>query len=755
MEKFKEARLVDRLEIKLTEDQETALSTWIDQQRDDIEQERGEFLQRQKKYLYSYDDFVTFVRKGPWDGSSNVHIPLTVIMGKAFHSRLYNIFANEDTTTILPREDYDEKMVNVLKMLRSWYIWDYINGYNGIKGVTDEICHDTVHVGVGLALKTWQIKQRKIMDLVRNDLMKEMKDAAPQMQEEMAARQKNQKRPDKKIDIKPYKEIQKIVTVFEGSRVISVPFENAFFPNFIPESSDMDYPLLVLLQNEMTVSEIMMKAASGEWEKDKCDEVINEGRGETLQADEIKGEKNRLSGIREDAGSIDRKAKRVMEYCFCTYDIDGDGFDEEIVVTRSSKGTIVKINYLDRISPSGRRPVFKFDCFKKPRQAYSRGVPEFLHNANETMDLDANMRRDYLQLQACPFGTYRSTSSLKNRPIRIAPGVFIPCDETNDLKPFTFQSNAGILSSEEDRWWHYAERMASVSSINQGIVPENVGPTRSTSGVISLLQQMDKEFKPMVEHNARQWRKLELALLEDLDYRLPLSIKMKVLGAAVEDVIDPKDIDNVEALARAILVTGGLDFKIDVASVINSDEVRRNEATIIMDKLAAPTLAPQFGVVTPKTLFKAYSDWLKTYGRDVKQFLDEPVFVSNPLTLWQEVQVCGQGQIPPMSMRDDHEAKAAGLQAFMQTPEYAQAKTSGMYVPQVDDWMMKTIKKHLVLAEALKPRGQVNNTGANGQNTNQLMSGQAPQQGGEDGNKTTSRDLPERKEAPAEEVAAE
>lgn len=739
MNDFKEARLVDRIEIKVSEEDETRLNTWIDSRKNEIETERDELLRRQQKFLYTYDDFITYVRKGPWDGASNCHLPLTAIMVKSFHARLYNIFAGEDTTSITPREGFDKGIVDVLKMLRNWYLWDYINGYSGIKGVTSEIMYDTVTTGFGLALKTWQVKQRKILDLVRNELQKEVADLAPQVNEE--AKNRLAGSPDNKLSIRPYKEIQKVLTVFEGSRVISVPFENAFFPNFIPETSDMDYPQMILLQTEMTTSDIKMKAAQGEWDSKKCEKIIDEGRGVNIRGEEMERRRGRLSGVNTQPDNQEREEKRIIEYVFCTYDIDNDGIAEELVITRSSKGTILKTTFLDRISPSGRRPVFKFDCFIKPRQAYSRGVPEYLFNIQETMDLDYNMRRDYLQLQTCPFGTYRATSPLKNQPIKISPGKFIPTDETNDLKPFTFQSNAGILANEEDRLWHYAERQTSVSSLNQGIVPETVGPTRSTSGVVSLLQQMDKEFKPMVEHNARQWKKLELALLEDLDYRMSLEIKMKVLGASVENVINSKDLDNVEALARAILVTGGLDFKINVANVINSDAVRRNEATIIMDKLSAPSLAAQFGVVTPKTLTKAYSEWLESYGKDPKLFIDEPIFTSNPLTLWQEVQVCGQSQIPPMSMRDQHEEKAAGLEAFAQTPEYMEAKQNGLYAADVDTWMARTIGKHRELAKALQPQGLPNEQGTNGQSMTQIQSGTAPQQGGNNPDRTTGREF--------------
>ena len=194
---------------------------------------------------------------------------------------------------------------------------------------------------------------------------------------------------------------------------------------------------------------------------------------------------------------------------------------------------------------------------------------------------------------------------------------------------------------------------------------------------------------------------------------------------------------------RILSVSGSLDVKIDVVSVINSEEVVRNDSQVILDRLSAPSVLQQFGIVGPEALHKAISDWMRAYNKDPEDYgILKPVFVSKPLTLFQEIQACGQGVIPPMSMRDDHFTKAQQLVAFLQEPSYLQAKAQGMYIQTVDEWVMKTANKHAELAKMMEPKGQ-NQTGINSQNQNQLEAGQAPQQGGVDVNRTTSRDLGE------------
>lgn len=734
---YKEAHFVDRLEIKLDDSQQKNLTKWINDNKEEIDISRSEFVDRHRRFLYNWDDFVTFNRKGPWEGASNLHMPLTAIMVKTYHARLYNIFSNESTVQYVGREGKDDDLATTVKMLRDWYLWDYINGYKGIRGFAREVFYDTATVGFGIGMKDWYTKMRKVIDVEPKELQREIADMKPQVEEAQEGAQQletEEEMASKQVSTSGYKEVPKILTFFEGSRVRAMPYEQVFFPNNIPESNDLDHPVCVIVEAKISVSDIMLKVKRGEWDKEMAQKVIDEGADFFMgeRSDRIQQDRNRLTGYNESPLRYDKTPRRI-QYCFCTYDIDGDMIDEEIVVIRSAKGNILKVNFLDRISKSGMRPLFKFDCFAKPRQAYSRGVPEFMYPLNEEMDMTHNMRQDYLALQTCPFGTYRSGSSLKNQPIRIAPGKFIPTEETTDMRVLNFQTNAPVLGQEEDRLWHYAERLAGVSSLTQGIVPQQVGPTRSTSGVVTLLNQMDKEFKPIVDQNALQWKKMEKMLMDDLDFRIDPGVKMRVLGASIEDLIDPTSTvpanEQVGMLDNILRVNSQFDIRVDVANAIRSDEVFRNEATMLLQTLASPGIAQQLGIIGPKALMKAYSDWLKSYGKDPKDYVDAPPFVGKPMTLYQEIQICYQDQLPPMAMQDDHAGKAQMLEAWLQEPEYLKAKELGTVSANADMWIMKAAQKHMTLAQMMEQQNSLPNPqGNNNRDMNETLAGQAPNQ---------------------------
>ena len=239
---------------------------------------------------------------------------------------------------------------------------------------------------------------------------------------------------------------------------------------------------------------------------------------------------------------------------------------------------------------------------------------------------------------------------------------------------------------------------------------------------------MDKEFKVTIDQCASQWKKLEKMLMDDLDYRIDSQVKMRVLGASIEDFVNPSDQNAMSVVNEALRINAAFDMKIDVASVVNSDEIKRNEASIILDKISLPSVAHQFGVLTPKALYRAWAEYLRAFGKEVDQYLDKPEFVTKPLTLYQEVQICGQGEMPPMSMQDNHPEKAQMLQNYLMEPEYIEAKERGLFVANVDEVMLATMRKHLVLAQMMQPKGLPNPTGENNQDMNEVLAGQAPQQ---------------------------
>ena len=733
---FSKASLIDRLHIDMDLESEEQFNHWIDQKKHSIEQARTKFIERQEKYLFNYDDFITYVRKGPWDGSSNYHLPLTQIMVSAQVAKLYNILANPAIISFTPRDNYDDEFTSALKKLYNWYIWDYMNQKKGIRTFVWEAAFDTVTIGFGIALRNWLMHEIKVIDYDLNELQREVADMEGQAQEITDNNPAPTDLPteEEQIDIADYKEVERIVKLFEGTMLETIPYNRAFFQNDIPLVNDMNYPDMVLLQTDTTLSDIKVKELQGEYREGSFEKAETEDKKKESKESDIEEKKDHLTGYDSKEGLYLNK-ERTLEYVFARYDIDGDGVDEDVVVTRTEKGTICKMIHLNRISPINNRPVYKFDCFPKPRQAYSRGVPEFMYQLNEKMDLNENMKQDYMQLSLAPMFAYRSTASIDKQKIKLSPGKGIPVDDVNsDIRILDFSKNLSHLFQDQGNDWNMADRMNSTSPAAQGQMPGVVGAQRSTSGLITLLNQMDNEFKPRFQVLAEEFKRMISDCLIDLDTRVDPTLKARVLGPAVEKMVDGGTINSV------MRISDSLDMSIDVGSVVNSEEIKRNDAAQIYQLLSTPGVHHQFGVVTPKGIYASLNEVIKLYNRDPSKYLDKPEFVNKELTLWQEIQVCAQGMIPDMSMQENHEQKAADWQEFLDSGEWQPSVENGQYVANFVDVAKQVIQKHMALAKALSAQAP-NVAQGNQSNLNQQMTGTSDQQGGNDPTQTTSRDL--------------
>lgn len=724
-QEYEKAPLIQRIQIDLKEDKKNELVSFIRNNKMKMENDREEWFRRQQKYLNNYDDFISAIRKGPWEGSSNVHMPFTAIMVKSYHARLFNMLTQDDIVSLVGMESTDDALATIYRRIYNWYISDYINEFRGITGVIDELCMDIATVGFGILIKSWELKQKKILQIKENVDEDELK-------KEFAELKKETK--EGKVSASAYKETWKIITEFKGTMLHTIPYESALFPNYIPECNNLDYPSMVNISVEESLSQINLKAQQGIYLKEAVDEVIKGSSSKdskSSQQQQAQQKKGQLTGSAETSSAYSGHDKKYgINYAFCHYDIDDDGVAEDLVVTISDTFNILNVNFVNRLSNIGR-PIFKFDCFIKPRQGYSRGVVEQVYSLQEEMDLNHNMRLDYLQLQTCPFGVYRSSSTLKNEPIRIAPGKWIPVEDTGDLRVITFPPNATALQGEEGMLWGYGQQMLSVSPQSMGFVGSQVGPTRSTSGVVSLLNQLEKEFRPVATRVAKQWERVVRAVIEDIDDRLDASIKRSILGPLnneLERFIMPDGKTPIEEVEFEALRMGQrMNLKLNVANVSMSEEMRRNNAYQIFQMSVAPSALQQTGVVSPKNIYNAYMNWLRTFDYiNPEDFATMPQnYLTEPLTLYQEIMYIQQGMIPPLALNDNHQEKTNGLLSYAQSPEYQEAKQLGATVKNVDDVMQKTINQH---TDMIAKQALPNPTGMNGMDQNEVMANAAPQQ---------------------------
>ena len=683
-ERYSKVDLIDR--IPMIDYDEDEIIKILREEKEEIDSFRSEWYQRKLDYLRQWDDYLDYPSEIILEGQKNVHIPVTFEKLQAWHSRMYkSIFAVDPIFSMEPLGLANKDEVEATKIILRWYLKNEINYGQGLKPFVDELLWDLGTDGWAVAYKRWETIERQFIDLEKIDrdvVREEMMEALGEIK--------------KKGRIsKNYKEIERIVKVFSGIVVETVPHECSYFPDYIPTSGDLNRPQLVMVERINSSHDLIGHKESGFFDSDAVDLVLEGGKGGTEGVkQELKRERERMQGVRESYSR--EKDEFALFTAFLRKDLKDVGYPQEYIFTASLKsGKVLRATYLDRVCRDGNRPVYKFDLLKRPRSSYSRGFVELLYPLNQEIDEFHNFRRASGKIANMPWGFYRASSGLEKEPIKVQPGRFYPVDDPiGDVRPIQFPNVTAWAFQEEGLAQNYADRLTSMPQIMQGQVPGQVGPLRSTSGVMALMNEAMTPMDLQLDRIRIPMGKLFEGILSDLQFRLPESVNVMVLGERSELLYGP-DGRVLSANIPKSLIMGKYKFYLAANDAQYNPERDRQNALAMM-QLGLSQFPVQMGITSPENAYNLLKDiYDKNGARDTDRYLTKPQMATRPLNLWQEYLTCLNGMMPMIVLNDDHESKAKDLLGLSKTNEYAEAKTSGLASPIADLMIEQAISAHL------------------------------------------------------------
>lgn len=138
--------------------------------------------------------------------------------------------------------------------------------------------------------------------------------------------------------------------------------------------------------------------------------------------EQVKKEKDRALGV-DTHTQVDRTRRNWL--CFYHWDINGDGFDEDVIFEYDPAAkALLQIQYLSRVYQHGRRPITVFKYQSLPNRLYGKGIPERLWNIQIAINSLVNQSIDNQSLRNKPFGFYNKAAALGTRERQvIGPGV--------------------------------------------------------------------------------------------------------------------------------------------------------------------------------------------------------------------------------------------------------------------------------------------------------------------------------------------
>jgi hypothetical protein len=189
----------------------------------------------------------------------------------------------------------------------------------------------------------------------------------------------------------------------------------------------------------------------------------------------------KTSGLKtpeEKLKAIEKMPEERVEIleCYMRFRIDEDFEQECIFWVCPTTRTYINGYYLRDIYHKGTRPLKVFR-YKDTGSFHGRGVPEVLKPYRESLNTVFNHGVNCMMLQILPWGFYRIGSSFRPEEVRLAPGVFIPVDDINDVSVTTFPPTAQAVSGLIELLVQFIEKQTGISAPQMG----NPFPTRKTA----------------------------------------------------------------------------------------------------------------------------------------------------------------------------------------------------------------------------------------------------------------------------------
>ena len=706
-----------------------------------FERDRSLWLRRREKYYLAVEDFETSSRKGLWDGSSNLHFPLTEIQCNALHALIMQaVFFRFPWFYVDPQEeDLDVERVEKIERFMKYVLERYANHHKGIYLAVDDWATDLTREGVAIFSRGWEVVQHRFMDVVRNekfddqqfDFQKLFEDTPEEEFDELA----------KQFIKEPYREQSIIRTVFNGPTVIAEDPAFILFKGDVVDCTDLNEHETVIKVMYLSREELLKHKASEYMDADAVDLVINKGAqskstsGAQAMLNTTRAAQDHQTGI--NTTSTDDPDKYEFLVVYDSAQLNGESNDTvpdriQYIVNPSTR-TLMRWTYFDRISSNGKLPLHMCHLFRRPRRSIGRGMVQTMFNLNDTLDVLVNQSIDAGTLANNPMFGYKGDSAWDPQEVRVEPGLGIKMeDPRSDINFFSWNVNPSWSQSIQGGIMSMAERMTAIGPTTVGQVGQNVGPLRSTSGVHALGQNANMLHDVWFQRVKCCMTELFEGLYSDCTLMMPPKLKISVTGAYGVPMLDDDgkpikmDIDRKD-LARRV------HFGIYAnGSNLNKDIEKEN--AMQMAQFSFQPLVIQTGVVKPQNVYEIMAEVHRTLGTArVERFISKPDgYGSVPIEF--EMKMMMQGIVPPVSLNDpERKEKIEMYEAMVANPKIDELEAQyGEVAANAIKILNATLKKHIKYFEVeQKPSNLENPTGSQQSSTMGQQGGggeQAPQQ---------------------------
>lgn len=600
--------MAKNIEIKDVEERKE-LGQQIVDDWDDDNLDRQQWLDDLPKWLDAYQGRPVKKDK-PWKDASNLFVPVTATAIDAIHPRLMAaLFKPTPICSFKAQEPSDVDLARKNEMFLDYAAREECNLFP----LADRFILGTLINGIQVVKVTWEVKTRNVRDrhvyardvdpltAIQEVLSKEQAyaDAIEKLSDEEyeVAIGKN------KIVIEVEQKNDQFIVITEREEVVrDAPIIDIVKPEDIAFPSDTPYDLQKAERTThrywLTMDQIKgnVKTKSFRCSDDDLEKLELMASAD-IDADDdtilVKQARESITGGQETYKEAGPAKVELLE-AYTRYDINDDGYDEEIIVTVPKKcpDILLRVNRLEDVYRHGMRPFVLFYLNPVSDSVWAQGIPQMVQGLQEEINVIHNQRVDGGTLNNQPFGWYQPGAGIKNERMPIVPGFLNPVQDVNQVKMHQPGNYHAWGFQEEAQLHTLFERRTKVSDITIGRAGESQGAARTATGVNALNQQQATGFDIYIRRIQEGWKQLLQQLLALYKQYMPAGKFVRITGT----FSDPTYVISKEDLSDK------MDMIFTGNSLSTDREVERNTTTFLAQSVMNPQILMflmQLGIMQP------------------------------------------------------------------------------------------------------------------------------------------------------------
>lgn len=610
--------------IKLTPEQKTELGTQITDSWESDNIDRQEWLQSLKKWALVYQGRP--VEKNlPWVGASNLMVPVTQTVISVVHPRLMSSLMHPTPIVgFRPQEETDAPNIERREKFLDWALREEIN----IFPVLDRTILGMLVNGVQIVKTSWSLQTRHLRDkhefppdidpqtaitaVLEGD--SEYLEAVERVSDEKIEATIKGRKVEYDVKQTPkalciYTEREEIV--YDAPKVIPIN------PEDFSTNSDVSFDLQTAdhinhryyLTKDALLKEIKRGVfVATDEEKDELELLTSASiQQEEANTYNIKQARETITGQKVLERIGDPETIELID-SYRPYDVNDDGFDEEIIVTVPVKkpSIILRAVRLEEIYRHGLRPFTMFYFDPVADSIWALGIPQILEGLQDEFNTMHNQRVDFGEVSNIPWGWYKAGAGKSHEKMPLEPGYLFPVDDINDVKMHTPSNHTSYFFEEESLLWSLVEKRMKVSDLTFGRVGSSQGVARTASGVQALQSNSAAGFDIYIRRTQEAFKGLVQQILALYQQYMPPNKEIRIIGGPDEPPI----------LVTRRDILGNKDMIFTGNSLSTDRDVERQSLTFLAQSTMNPQslgFLMQIGVLTPPSVAYWYRHLFHTF----------------------------------------------------------------------------------------------------------------------------------------------